>query len=322
MAGMEPDSGNQRPAGEEPAADQSNLYALDPPDGLDARAADVTPEANTPSDAQSDAQPASGERPWWDKGPPPAKRVAATAEELAAARAAIEKAEKEKKAAKEELAKARAPRKVSIAKKPAEPSRPAESVAARSPTTHHEVAEHAASEAPASNRRDFFKKAVAVVVGGAVVGVPVAAGVNLLLDPLLRGTTGDAPFIPVAPFDAVPADGSPMQFPVKADRVDAWNQFRNVPIGAVFLRRVGQTVKAFNVVCPHAGCFVQTKSDGSFLCPCHNRGFHPDGSLAPNSVSPRGLDELEVKLDGPPGQQVVTVKFQNFHPATSKKQPV
>jgi menaquinol-cytochrome c reductase iron-sulfur subunit len=321
MAGMEPESGKQRPAGEEPAADQSNLYALDPPDGLDARAADVTPEANMPSNAPADAPPASGERPWWDKGPPPAKRVAATAEELAAARAAIEKAEKEKKAAKKDLAKAHAPPKLHIAKKSAEPPRPADA-AAKAAATHHDVRDHAASEAPASNRRDFFKKAAAVVVGGAVVGVPVAAGVNLLLDPLRRGQAGDAPFIPVVPFDAVPADGSPMQFPVKADRVDAWNQFRNVPIGAVFLKRVGPTVKAFNVVCPHAGCFVQPKSDGSFLCPCHNSGFHPDGSLAPNSVSPRGLDELEVRLDGPPGQQIVTVKFQNFHPATSKKHPV
>jgi menaquinol-cytochrome c reductase iron-sulfur subunit len=286
----------------------------------------VTPEANTPSNAPAEspaeAPPASGERPWWDKGPPPAKRVAATAEELAAARAALEKAEKEKKAAKKELAKAHAPPKLHIAKKSAEPPRPADGAAAKPAATHHDVKEHAASEGPASNRRDFFKKAAAVVVGGAVVGVPVAAGVNLLLDPLRRGHAGDAPFIPVVPFDALPADGSPMQFPVKADRVDAWNQFRNVPIGAVFLRRVGQTVRAFNVVCPHAGCFVQPKSDGSFLCPCHNSGFHPDGSLAPNSVSPRGLDELEVKLDGPPGQQIVTVKFQNFHPATSKKHPV
>jgi menaquinol-cytochrome c reductase iron-sulfur subunit len=321
MAGMEPDSGSQRPEGEVPAGDQSNLYALDPPDGLDARAADVTPEANTPPNAEADAQPASGERPWWDKGPPPAKRVAATAEELAAARAAIEKAEKEAKAAKKELAKAHAPPKLKIAKKSAEPSRP-DDAAAKAAATHHEVTEHAASEGPASNRRDFFKKAAAVVVGGAVVGVPVAAGVNLLLDPLRRGHAGNAPFIPVAPFDAVPADGSPMQFPVKADRVDAWNQFHNVPIGAVFLKRVGQAVKAFNVVCPHAGCFVQPKRDGSFLCPCHNSSFHPDGTLGPNSVSPRGLDELEVKLDGPLGQQVVTVKFQNFHPATSKKQPV
>jgi menaquinol-cytochrome c reductase iron-sulfur subunit len=322
MAGMEPESGKPRPAGEGTAADQSNLYALDPPDGLDARAADVTPEGNAPSGAPSDAQPAAGERPWWDKGPPPAKRVAATAEELAAARAAIEKAEKEAKAAKKELAKAHAAPKVHIAKKSAESARPADGAGAKPAAPHHEVPEHAAAEGPASNRRDFFKKAAAIVVGGAVVGVPVAAGVNLLLDPLLRGHPGDAAFIPVAPLDAVPADGSPMQFPVKADRVDAWNQFRNVPIGAVFLKRVGQAVKAFNVVCPHAGCFVQPKPDGSFLCPCHNSTFHPDGTLAPNSVSPRGLDELEVKLDGPPGQQVVTVKFQNFHPATSKKQPV
>jgi menaquinol-cytochrome c reductase iron-sulfur subunit len=175
---------------------------------------------------------------------------------------------------------------------------------------------------PDASRREFFRKAAAVVVGGAVVGVPVVAGLSVLLDPLRRGAAGNAPYLPVAPLDAVPADGSPMQFPVKADRTDAWNQFRNVPIGAVFLKRVGDAVKAFNVVCPHAGCFVQPRPDGSFLCPCHNSGFHPDGSLAPHSVSPRGLDELEAKLDGQPGQQVVLVRFQNFQPATTKKLPV
>jgi menaquinol-cytochrome c reductase iron-sulfur subunit len=289
---------------------------------LEAAPADVTPQASGPADAA----PSSSERPWWDKGPPPAERRAATAEELAAARAALEEAAKEKKALKEH-AKSVKPRKPAYtgvsAPKETTPGTDLDRPAEPRPSTRAAAEESASpADAPGSNRRDFFKKAAAVVVGGAVVGVPVAAGVNLLLDPLGGGPAGDAPFLPVAPLDAVPADGSPMQFPVKADRTDAWNKFRNVPVGAVFLKRAGDTVKAFNVVCPHAGCFVQPKSDGSFLCPCHNSGFHPDGSLAPNSVSPRGLDELEVKLDGPPGQQVVTVKFQNFHPATSKKQPV
>jgi menaquinol-cytochrome c reductase iron-sulfur subunit len=307
MAAMESDSPAHRPAKEGAGADHSNLYEIDPPDDLAAGvASDVVPveEARGTADAESGAgtdpdkaevvsRPPDGNA--WESG-----SAAATEFAGAAGHAAEPVAEP-------------APAETGYSGVAAPPAgEPAV-------TTAGDAAPHASGE---SDRRDFLKKAAAVVVGGTVVAVPVVAGLSVLVDPLRRGASGDAPFLPVAPLDAVPADGSPMQFPVKADRTDAWNQFRNVPVGAVFLKRVGDAVKAFNVVCPHAGCFVQPKADGSFLCPCHNSTFHPDGTLAPESVSPRGLDELAVKLEGEPGRQTVLVRFQNFQPATSKKHPV
>jgi Rieske Fe-S protein len=102
--------------------------------------------------------------------------------------------------------------------------------------------------------------------------------------------------VPVAPLDALPADGTPQRFQVIADRADAWTKYRNVPLGAVYLKRTRRrrhagSVVAFNALCPHAGCFVDVAADGkSFHCPCHNSGFNADGSLKPGAVSPRPLD--------------------------------
>ena len=136
------------------------------------------------------------------------------------------------------------------------------------------------SDAPKS-RRDFFKKSLAVVLGAISTIIPVAAGLTVFLDPLRRKSSGKG-FVRVATLDALPNDGAPRKFPVLADRVDAWNRFSNVPIGAVYLRRTANDkVEALNVVCPHAGCFVDFKAErGKFLCPCHNSLFAVDGKIA------------------------------------------
>ena len=130
-------------------------------------------------------------------------------------------------------------------------------------------------------RRDFLKKASSVVIGGAVTLAPVAAGVAVLMDPLRR--TGSAGrMIRVTSLEALPADGVPRKFPIIANRTDAWNRFAASPIGAIYLRRTGeQAVEALNVVCPHAGCFVDFRAGTkSFFCPCHNSTFEVDGRIA------------------------------------------
>src|SRR5260221_674567 len=82
-----------------------------------------------------------------------------------------------------------------------------------------------------------------------------AAGLAVYLDPLRHKSSGKGS-VRVASLEALPSDGIPRKFPVLATRVDAWNKFREVPIGAVYLRRTGDQIEALNVVCPHAGCFV------------------------------------------------------------------
>lgn len=184
-------------------------------------------------------------------------------------------------------------------------------------------------------RRGFFRKVLAVTLGGIVTAVPLAAGLMVFFDPVRRSLKKGAAagFVPVAPLDAVPADGRAAKFQVIADLTDAWNRHRNVPLGAVYVKRLPAksdsasaaatpNVVAFNVVCPHAGCFVDVAADGrSFRCPCHNSGFGEDGSLSPGSVSPRPMDELKVDPEAL-RQGVVKVQFQNFVAGTVEKKPI
>ena len=185
------------------------------------------------------------------------------------------------------------------------------------------------AHAPQPDRRHFLKSALSAIVGGIVTIVPLAAGLAVYLDPLRRRTKGksEGGFIPVTPLGALPADDKPRKFEVITDKVDAWTKTPNVAVGAVFLKRAKQdgkdVVTEWNVVCPHAGCFIDVAGDGkSFRCPCHNSSFHPDGEIVVGQcVSPRGMDTLEVDETGL-AQGEVRVKFQNFVAGTHDKRPV
>jgi len=173
------------------------------------------------------------------------------------------------------------------------------------------------------DRRQFITKAAAMVCGGAATLVPVTAGLMTVMDPLRRGAATGHSFQRVANLSSLPDDGTPRRFEIIAGRVDAWNRFPNVAVGAIFLRRVGpDKVEALNVICPHAGCPVEFKpATKNFLCPCHDSQFNLDGSLVAGarSPSPRALDALEVELRA--GLDVY-VKFQNFEAGKSHKVPV
>lgn len=175
--------------------------------------------------------------------------------------------------------------------------------------------------APPSDRREFLAKAAAVVIGGAITAGPPLAGLCLLLDPLRRKSEVGASVL-VATLDSLPEDGEPRKFPVLATRVDAWNRTPNVPVGAVYLQRTADhRVRALNVVCPHAGCFVDFRpAQGHYHCPCHDSSFALDGKiLDPKSPSPRALDDLPVEIRH--GSEI-WVTFQNFRAGVHEKIPV
>jgi menaquinol-cytochrome c reductase iron-sulfur subunit len=189
---------------------------------------------------------------------------------------------------------------------------------------------HSSDESTAAEiaaRRNFIAKVATAVVGAVLGLVPLVAGLAVFLDPLRRKKSGLG-FLRVASLDSLPRD-IPRRYNVIADRIDAWSIYRNEPIGAVFLRRLpdkdGQAqVQAFQVTCPHAGCSVDFDLDGQiFRCPCHRSRWKSDGTLMPTSSgkpspSPRGLDELEVRIEG----DNVLVHYQEFRPATAEKIPI
>ncbi len=165
-------------------------------------------------------------------------------------------------------------------------------------------------------RRGFFNHVAAVLVGSLVAIVPAATGLAVFLDPLRRKAKG-ASFIPVAPLGAVPDDGIPRQFPVVAERIDAWNESVQ-PIGAVYLRRLpGESQpRCLTATCPHAGCFVAYDgATNTFKCPCHNSSFAVDGSIIEPSPSPRPMDSLPCQVE----QTEILVKFENFYTGKAEK---
>ena len=171
-------------------------------------------------------------------------------------------------------------------------------------------------EVPGGPRRSFLKAVAAAVLGGVAGLVPALTGVWVWLDPVRRrARAGEGAFLKVATLDALPADGVPRRFPVLAEKVDAWTRTPRTPIGAVYLRRTAEGggnggVTALNVVCPHAGCFVDYQaSRQGYFCPCHNSTFAVSGAInMPSSPSPRGLDTLPVEVRG----REIWVRFQNF----------
>jgi menaquinol-cytochrome c reductase iron-sulfur subunit len=172
-----------------------------------------------------------------------------------------------------------------------------------------------------AGRRDFLKKASAVCLGSLAVLAPIASGVMVVLDPL-REKSEQSTLVQVTSLNSIPEDGLPRKFVVVASHTDAWNRVPSVPIGAVYLRRTGpKSVQAFNVVCPHAGCFVDyVPSRKGYLCPCHNSTFGLDGQISDSrSPSPRGLDELPVEIRK---ELEVWVRFQNYLAGHEKKIPV
>jgi Rieske Fe-S protein len=173
---------------------------------------------------------------------------------------------------------------------------------------------------PSTRRRDFFKEACAGLIGTLLGLIPLGAGLTVFLDPLRRKSV-DTGAVWITNLEALPDDGVPRKFPVLATRVDAWNRISQVPIGAVYLRRTGKRqIEAFNVVCPHAGCFVDFQADhGRYLCPCHNSTFTVNGKIDDRaSPAPRGLDTLAVELRG---DKEIWVQFQNFQAGRPEKVP-
>lgn len=175
----------------------------------------------------------------------------------------------------------------------------------------------------AEQRRSFFIKATAAVFGAILVVFPFLAGLTVFFSPLAKkkkannGGGNNDGFIRVTSIDAIPKDGSPKRFSVITDLDDAWNHYRDVPIGSVYLRLAGGKVEALNTTCPHAGCFVNFDQQAAcFKCPCHNSFFKLDGAIIEPSPSPRRMDDLTVQ-ERPNGE--IWVKYENFYTGIAKK---
>lgn len=205
---------------------------------------------------------------------------------------------------------------------------------AESPATDSSAANSCAEETPA--RRNFLVEGVTALISFLLVAVPSMIAGIFYLDPILRKKAGKSGgdggelngFLQLKiTRDLLPDDGTPVAVTVKATLDDAWNRFRNVPVGSVWLRKQPNgDVMAFNSVCPHLGCSVNyRRSERDFFCPCHTSSFDLDGNKT-NEVPPRNMDTLVIKTGtngavDPKGQEV-WLKFENFRGGKKDKIPV
>jgi Rieske Fe-S protein len=187
----------------------------------------------------------------------------------------------------------------------------------------------------ATARRGFFVRFMTGAVSVLLGAIPVGLGLGFFLDPLIRKRRGtsdaasgseadsrqdDEGFIRLdVGVSSLPADGSPLACTVTNDKTDAWNRYRNVEVGTVWLRRTeSDEVLAFSSVCPHLGCAIDfRKAKSDFFCPCHTSAFDLDGERT-NSIPPRGMDRLEVRLKPETGD-LIWLKYETFRAATPEK---
>lgn len=183
--------------------------------------------------------------------------------------------------------------------------------------------EHSSSLPPDTTpRRTFLTILGTMGLGALITLTPLVSALAFFLDPILRRKPkfrgGDAEgFLPVTQLSDLPDDGTPLRFVLRADKIDAWNKFKDQSVGTVYLRKMpGNQVIAFNDTCPHLGCKVDfQESNKTFLCPCHASAFNLDGDRL-NEIPPRSLDTLEWKTDA---DGKVWVKYQDFQCGVAEK---
>jgi menaquinol-cytochrome c reductase iron-sulfur subunit len=149
-------------------------------------------------------------------------------------------------------------------------------------------------------RRDAERRhALKLIIGagGAAFACVLAAPAAVFgAAPARAGGTGGARWVRTVKRDALP-DGEPKKVAIVSDTRDAWTVEKDVELGAVWLVRHGNEVRAWSVTCPHLGCAINVTAGATFGCPCHTSAFDADGKRT-GGPSPRDMDALVTKIEG------------------------
>lgn len=160
---------------------------------------------------------------------------------------------------------------------------------------------------PSHDRRGALSRIAKTLLG--VLGTAVAApGLAFLADPLRRRGTGTAA-LRVAAASAV-RPGRPLYAEIVGTVRDAWSKRERERLGACWLVRDGERIRALSTVCPHLGCAVDWQEEArAFHCPCHRSTFDEQGRRK-DGPAPRDMDELEARVAEDGGVLVVHRRFR------------
>jgi len=157
---------------------------------------------------------------------------------------------------------------------------------------------------------------VLCVAGGAAFGCALAAPTAFFVTaPIasLDGSGAGGKWVKTVPLASLP-EGAPKKVAIVADQHDAWTLAKDVDLGAAWLVREGDGVKAWSVVCPHLGCSVNVEQGGGFGCPCHTSAFDKTGKKIAGPA-PRDMDPLATKIEN----GFVYVQFARFRIGTEER---
>ncbi|WP_237244970.1 MULTISPECIES: ubiquinol-cytochrome c reductase iron-sulfur subunit [Sorangium] len=171
---------------------------------------------------------------------------------------------------------------------------------------------------PPEERRGALKALVAI--GGlAYAGAIAVPAATFLAGP--AGTAGASSgrerWVRVGRLADLPP-GEPRRLKVIGEERDAFTVAKDQMLGAIWVIREGEKIRAMSATCPHLGCGIELNDDKkSFNCPCHASRFALSG--APETgPSPRPMDPLATRVvDG-----WVEVDFRRYRDGTAELQEI
>jgi quinol---cytochrome c reductase iron-sulfur subunit, bacillus type len=180
------------------------------------------------------------------------------------------------------------------------------------------MAQSGNDESPNDERRGVLKAIVAA--GSAIfVGGAAAPALAVALAPALSKSQGNEKWVRVARLSDL-KDGEPRRAPVFCEMTDAFTRYAKENLGAVWLLRDRDEVRALSVTCPHLGCGVERGENG-FGCPCHTSAFDAAGKRI-SGPAPRDMDRLDTRIVGDGAERVVEVQFKKFRQGVPEREEI
>lgn len=172
-----------------------------------------------------------------------------------------------------------------------------------------------------SNNDDRRTALKAIVVGGSAVfgGVIAAPAATVALAPVLTQGQGSDKWVRVARLADL-KDGEPRRTAVISEVIDGFTRYARENLGAVWLMRNRDEVRALSVTCPHLGCGVE-KADSGFGCPCHTSAFDASGKRTAGPA-PRDMDPVDTRVVGDGADRVVEVRFKKYRQGIPEREEI